>query len=456
MAPAVHHVNVPDAVGNKVNWIQEAASRRFRVTLTIGQPLKVTRSGRLEMRSGAWFLAPMAMAVFAAAAPGCGDDTTNPGTGGSAGTGGSGGSASTSTSTLATGGGGGATGGGGSGATGGGGSGATGGGGSGGAPPDSDDVCPGQLVTVAVDSSISVSGSTTGKASDYIATCNGANSGADAVYRFVPDGDGVLTATLTPAGAFDGVLYARTTCDDAASQVFCRDQGTPNETVQIPVSGGTPYFFFVDSKDTATGDFSLDFALAAPSCGDGFVTPPEECDNGTNLPGSGCLPGCILRPPPDTSDNCPGAAAQPLLTGQDIDIGMPPADAHTTGYSDDFTAWPCDGTPTAAGRDRIFHFVPAANGSLLVELRNIGPAGGFDGKVGVWTGACTDFPANVGTATFVCADLALGDVAYDAADPNTFDAVDFGTVSTGQDVFVIVDGYETFSEGQFWLHVELN
>src|SRR4051812_16195881 len=276
------------------------------------------------MRARAWFFAPIATVLFAAAWPaGCSCNDSNPNTGG----GGQGA--------------GGAQGGGGSGTggipLGGGGTASTGGGGTGGAGGTNNDICPGTPVTTAVNTQVTVNGTTTAKGADYQepAPCADTSQGADVVYAFTPGGAGVLHLTLTPAQGYDAAFYARTACRNDASYVFCNaDPGT--QDVTFPVAANTTYFTFVDGVGTQAGDFSLKFDLKAPQCGDGYVNPPEQCDLGTfNGPGSGCNSDCTLQPV-DDSDACPGAAPVTLNSGVPFDLGQPPNFASTANFNSDY------------------------------------------------------------------------------------------------------------------------
>jgi cysteine-rich repeat protein len=103
---------------------------------------------------------------------------------------------------------------------------------------------------------------TIGGGSHSSSTC--ASAGRDIVYAVTVAGaDGFLTATLPrPLAAFDSVLYAAKTCDDAAPVIAltCNDSkptsgNTPlfgGEVISFPVTDGDTWFIYVDAG--AAGD----------------------------------------------------------------------------------------------------------------------------------------------------------------------------------------------------------
>lgn len=93
----------------------------------------------------------------------------------------------------------------------------------------------------------------------FSGSCGG--DGGERVYRYVPSADGVATITLQPFELeFDGVLYARTECDDdsLAAELDCADLPLGGEELEVPVSDGEPIFIFVDSfTPTTSGAYTL-------------------------------------------------------------------------------------------------------------------------------------------------------------------------------------------------------
>jgi hypothetical protein len=153
----------------------------------------------------------------------------------------------------------------------------------------------------------------------------------------------------------------------------------------------------------------------------------------------------------------------------------PLGNSTTLNYADNFTT--CDGivsgSPTGSGpdqngNDRVFQFVPSADGTLFLQLRNIGENGGFDGMLSAWANTCAPTAASASfdwtTGTDPtngdykgCSDHAWGDQAWSSSspdDPMTQESLSF-TVTAGTPYFVVVDGYAGYSAGKFWLHAEL-
>ncbi len=95
----------------------------------------------------------------------------------------------------------------------------------------------------------------------FLGTCGG--TGTELVYRYTPLLSGTVTITAAAGSpSWDGVLYVRTDCadDSATAQLACADSGFggDDESVDVPVTGGTPIFIFVDSYVAATaGPFTL-------------------------------------------------------------------------------------------------------------------------------------------------------------------------------------------------------
>ncbi|HXJ36774.1 MAG TPA: hypothetical protein VMS22_22285, partial [Candidatus Eisenbacteria bacterium] len=84
----------------------------------------------------------------------------------------------------------------------------------------------------------------------------------DLVYVVTPATDGTLTLSLT--SDWDGGIYVRTTCDDPQTELACEDVLGENatEVLQLPVTGGTTYYVYVDGYTTESyGSYTLDSDL---------------------------------------------------------------------------------------------------------------------------------------------------------------------------------------------------
>jgi len=142
--------------------------------------------------------------------------------------------------------------------------------------PEPADHCPGVVVALAGGGSGprtgSVTGTTAGKSNDLQgAGACGSAPGADAVYWFQPDIEGVATLQLTAQGA-DAMLYVRHDCSAPSSQAACAETaGTNAETVVFGVKSGATYYAIVDGADAA-GAFVFDLSLSIQPA---FL--PEAC-----------------------------------------------------------------------------------------------------------------------------------------------------------------------------------
>ena len=255
---------------------------------TSDQPAQSTRRapGATSRRS----LEAVLVAALAASMPGClldssgrgeetpgaggsGAGTTQTGGGDTTGTGGDGGDGA-STSTGGTTGSGGTTGTGGTTTTSG-----TGGG------PLAGDLCPGLSLDLTPFNDLVIGGDTTGAADDYASQICGGAGGADLVYAITTPVAGTLTLALDTAGGSGAVAYLRSACDAVASILLCTP---PGAAVGTSVSPGTHYVFVDGQAGSSPGPFNLTLSLEVDVCGDGYIGPNEECDDGNGQSGDGC------------------------------------------------------------------------------------------------------------------------------------------------------------------------
>ncbi|HVY44791.1 MAG TPA: DUF4215 domain-containing protein [Minicystis sp.] len=356
--------------------------------------------------------------------------------------------------------------------------------GGGGAPAaPTNDACPGEGHTINVGEQLTLTGSTVGANPDLqltVASCWGGadTSGADVVYAVTFGGEGTLEYGLTPGSGLTGALYIETACGDGSSLQYCGLAETDQLLQTMAVHANQTLYFVVDGASGTAGDFTLQFNLIAPSCGDGVVnSATEQCDDGNLVAGDGCDASCNLESQGDASDTCPGQVLNIDMNGT-IDMkGNVPAigEMTTLPYHDDFTT--CDGIVFGSpddgqdqnGNDRVFQIVPSSSGTLFVQLRNLGAAGGgFDATLSAWANSCSPAPAsaNFDWATGLdpasgdymgCSDHAYGVNAWSASDPTNIDTQESLTfqVTAGTPYFVVVDGYAGYSDGEFWLYASL-
>jgi cysteine-rich repeat protein len=165
---------------------------------------------------------------------------------------------------------------------------------------------------------------------------------------------------------------------------YC-DNGNGTDTVLFSedLTKGT-YYVIVTGEPGTSGPFTLTAELTAPTCGDGVVEPPEQCDPGSVeiAPNDGCgAPGaanqCQFLAAPVGEDKCPGqAVAVPVgMTVLGLAQGM-----STYGFKDDYfgscgggtqlsTAKPGESDGTG-GLDRVFQLTPAQSGMMTVNIGN--------------------------------------------------------------------------------------
>jgi hypothetical protein len=151
------------------------------------------------------------------------------------------------------------------------------------AAPASEDVCPGQAVSIPVGTTKLTEAegiSTYGFNDDYTASaaCRAASfastGGLDRVFQLTPTTSGTMTvsvgyatdgvtdecaASMTAPTCWARVLYARTTCVDAASEIACTVGLDANSdyvpaVISFSVTANTPYWVIVDGYDG--GDYS--------------------------------------------------------------------------------------------------------------------------------------------------------------------------------------------------------
>ncbi|MDH3845549.1 MAG: PQQ-dependent sugar dehydrogenase, partial [Myxococcales bacterium] len=99
-------------------------------------------------------------------------------------------------------------------------------------------------------------------------------------------GDGALN---TGEQCDDGNLANGDGCTSSCMLEFCGDGLVNNAGTEACEPPGTA---------TCTDDC----AVRTPSCGDGFLTPPEECEDGNTANGDGCSSACTIEVPPECGD----------------------------------------------------------------------------------------------------------------------------------------------------------
>lgn len=140
--------------------------------------------------------------------------------------------------------------------------------------PAGEDQCPGQAVAIPAGTTIlpaSMGMSTYGFKDDYIGSCNQGPGGLDRVFQLTPAKSGTMTVSvgyetdgatptctvegMTGPGCWASMLYARTSCGTASTEVAGACAVGVNglnivpTTISFPVTANTPYWVFVDGYD---------------------------------------------------------------------------------------------------------------------------------------------------------------------------------------------------------------
>jgi len=138
--------------------------------------------------------------------------------------------------------------------------------------PTTGNGCPGQVVHVWPGKVVTGTGSTTPYGNAFTKTgssctvsANDLNAAPDHVYAVTPHGNGNLKVTLTPTGGFNGMLVARTSCTNPASQAanMCANAGSADaaETMTFPVTNGQTVYVAAEGVLNAKGSYTIKFEL---------------------------------------------------------------------------------------------------------------------------------------------------------------------------------------------------
>lgn len=400
-----------------------------------------------------WLPFGLALAVPAAALlGGCGPGNTSS----------SGGGGSTTTTTATGGGGTGGTTGGTGGMTGGGGStgGTTGGGGTGGVAPPANDLCPGEKVAIAIDTSTTLNGTLKGALDDYETFCADMDpqpSAPDVVYELDVPATSTVTITINATGFVPALSLRKQECSQRLPGDACLDLGTGNVSTTVALEAGT-YWVVVDSADKNVGDFTMDVKYASPACGDGVVGPGEQCDPPTVSNDDGCINpgmpnGCHFgEPPPDPAIvACPGGLIT-ISAGDSFQLG--PYNNGSGGHNEINITDAVECISDAIGPEDIFHITPTGDGTLTATI------GHDEDGTTLWCAThadCGDFIMylrknmcdSVDAADqLTCADQTL--------DPNGELITITVPVTGGQDYWLVVDGLDDqFGVGGYYLQLSL-
>lgn len=153
---------------------------------------------------------------------------------------------------------------------------------------------------------------TTGLTNSVTLTCS--SPGPDAFFAVTAPVSGVMTASIASA-TYGTSIGARSTC--TGGQLACSaTAGYGGQEISFPVTEGVTYYLIVDGRNVTPnfGRFTMDVVVVPTGCGDTFVSPPEQCDDGNLVSGDGCSSTCTLEPFAGI-ESCPGHAVNLTGTG---------------------------------------------------------------------------------------------------------------------------------------------
>lgn len=236
-------------------------------------------------------------------------------------------------------------------------------------------------------------------------------------YAFMPPAPGELRLDLTSLSELGISVLAD--CHDPNSELSCRNHpgddtvhvnftSVPSQPALVVVRGANPL---------QSGLFILQSAFYEASCGDGYLSGPEACDDGNIQGGDGCSADCSAIEWPELCASLPELAIGSSLSSLD----------------DAPSFWDTTGSCSyESGRDRAFRFVAPSAGTLTVSVSSP------DNLSVVVQDGCG--PANE-TPSLACSNFApAGDTEQTSV-----------TLAQGQAVTVVVDAFTKADAGPFTL-----
>jgi hypothetical protein len=268
-------------------------------------------------------------------------------------------------------------------------------------------------------------------------SCTGFGAtGPDAVFQFTGQQNDVVTLTLN--GPYDSSLWVTTTCTDASTCIAGSDSGSTEEvTFSVPTTGD--YFVIADSySGSPTGDFTLEFTVETPIC-----TPNQAaCDQaGQNIEicdglglsqesiacdAQGCTPGemfCTTR----DGERCV-EAIDATAGGQFMGDYGDFANDYDFNSFESCTTWQTPGTDAA-------YYVDLADGETVTATLNA---------------------ASADSSIYLIKNCGDMNTCVDGADTvGTGETVSY-TASGDEDLFIVVDAFDSGPTGTYTLDVMIN
>jgi cysteine-rich repeat protein len=193
------------------------------------------------------------------------------------------------------------------------------------------------------------------------------------IFVITAPGAGTFDAVLTPDPAnpvLDGVFYARTTCEDSASEIACADDTGEgeDEAISFGLFGGDQAFVVVDGFATSAGPYTITITFTEAICGDGSVDSPELCDDNNTTAGDGCDATCQVEP----GFSCVGEPSVCVELGPLCAAAPTIGEGTTAGDTSNLTTSTSafEGSCTGGGgaREQLFNFVPSQTGDVVLTL----------------------------------------------------------------------------------------
>ncbi|MGI5863171.1 MAG: DUF4215 domain-containing protein [Myxococcales bacterium] len=228
------------------------------------------------------------------------------------------------------------------------------------------------------------------------------------------------------AGCGDGVIDSGEACDNGQNNSDSQPDACRTSCAAAACGDGV-----VDSNEACDdGQNNSDTTPNAcrstctlPICGDGVTDDGEDCDDANAEINDGCTPTCKAEIPGESCAyyfdlNASGAQSDGTFAWS--------ADTSVMGSNLDASCSSSGGSPEGIAR-----FVAPADGVYAVSAIT-----SFDGVLWAWKDTCPSVPFY---------ELGCADEAYAGEELLTF------TLTQGQAIFLVVDGYGTDSAGEFTL-----
>ena len=253
--------------------------------------------------------------------------------------------------------------------------------------------CSGGELPVPLAETVRIAGDTSTATADRhgeATACAGGAGAGDHVYRVVPAASGALSVTVDGVGALRPLVYLRSRCEDAASEIACAavdPAGGARASLTTMVAAGRPYFLYIDGEDGTAGRYDGTLAITKASfCGDGRLDPAEACDDANAADGDGCAADCrSIDGDPASAGGCPG---QPV----DLWPGFVVAGrASTAGYG---SVWDLPSDRCGSAGEHVYAVTAHATGTVNVRVE---PTSGT--ATVVVAAACSGPPATMACRT---------------------------------------------------------